>query len=82
MCVAAGLSNPLNKFVNNLNQALNLVIQEANQCNFVDIVTFIENVKTNVFSVLREESCSHAEYGLGDYRLSENLIILPSKKYL
>ena len=51
-CCHRTFSNPPNKFVNNLNEALNLVIQEANQRNSVDIVTFIENVKTNVFSVL------------------------------
>ena len=68
--IAAGLGDPPNKYVNNLNESLNLVVQEANNRNFVDVFPFIENVKTRVFEYQLEEF-TKALYGFGEYRLSE-----------
>ena len=70
--VAAGLGNPPNKWVNNRMESLNLVIKEQINNNAVDMVTFLEAVKENVFDQQLEELVKGI-YWMGEYRLVEEL---------
>ena len=53
--VKAGLGNPPNKWVNNLSESMNNVIKEAINYNAVDIVSFPEVIKENVFQQQKDE---------------------------
>ena len=50
-----------------MNEALNLVIQEANDRSATDMVKFIENVRARVFDDQLQEM-KEAVYCMGQYR--------------
>ena len=70
--VKAGLGHPPNKWVKNLSESMNNVIKEAINYNAVDIVSFLEVIKENVFQQQKDELI-RGIHGMGEYRLVPEL---------
>ena len=53
--IKAGLGNPLNKWVTNLSESMNNIIEELINYNAVDIVSFLDTTKEKVFQQQKDE---------------------------
>ena len=69
---SAGLGLPPNKWVNNVTESLPHVMKEQLHHNSVDLVSFLEKMKTKLFDQQMEELI-RGIHGMGEYRLIDSM---------